>query len=336
MYHTRFKGTHYEIGYRYGSLLFSKGKYILENVPFEITQERMDYAESCLPYYRQWFPSILEEIQGLADGQQCDFNKLAGVLLTMYCIVPQQHCSCFAVRNKQGTFFGRNSDFLTNIEKLCTNSIYRFTDQGYGFTGNTTAFVEMEDGINERGLAIGLTSVYPSVLRPGLNAGLILRLVLEQCKDVKEAIELLKRLPNGSSHTFVLADRSGAIALVESNTRKTVVDCPEETNAYVSAVNMFCLPDMIPYNHALNDNWQADERYLTMEDMLSKQAVTMTAEDCMDLLAGKYGFMCQYDRRTGKDTVWSVVCDMGAGTVYRVEGNPGRKRFREDKRFSMI
>jgi len=43
-------------------------------------------------------------------------------------------------------------------------------------------------------------------------------------------------------------------------------------------------------------------------------------------------FLCQYDRETGKDTVWSVVYDVGEGRIYRCEGNPSRKRFAEDER----
>jgi len=35
------------------------------------------------------------------------------------------------------------------------NCIYKLNEV-YSFNGNTTAFVQMEDGINEHGLAIGL------------------------------------------------------------------------------------------------------------------------------------------------------------------------------------
>lgn len=58
----------------------------------------------------------------------------------------------------------RNSDFLTETEKWNMNCIYKFSNGSNAFQGNTTAFVEMEDGINEYGLAIGLTSVCPKVL----------------------------------------------------------------------------------------------------------------------------------------------------------------------------
>ena len=48
MYHAHFRGTHYEAGFRWGSLLLKHKNIILENIPFEITQERIDYA--CLLY----------------------------------------------------------------------------------------------------------------------------------------------------------------------------------------------------------------------------------------------------------------------------------------------
>ncbi len=51
MYHAHFRGTHYEAGFRWGSLLLKHKNIILENIPFEITQERIDYALSCLPLY---------------------------------------------------------------------------------------------------------------------------------------------------------------------------------------------------------------------------------------------------------------------------------------------
>ena len=54
----------------------------------------------------------------------------------------------------------------------------------------------------------------------------------------------------------------------------------------------------------------------------------------MDLLCGKYGFVCQYDRKTNADTVWSVVYDLKNNKVYRVEGNPCRKKFKKDIRFN--
>jgi len=80
------------------------------------------------------------------------------------------------------------------------------------------------------------------------------------------------------------------------------------------------------------DNWQAERRYSTLVRALSKGGGRMDRKGAQELLAGKDGFLCQYDRATGKDTVWSVVYDLAEKAVYRAEGNPGRRRFLEDKR----
>lgn len=53
-------------------------------------------------------------------------------------------------------------------------------------------------------------------------------------------------------------------------------------------------------------------------------------------MSGKHGFMCQYDRKKGADTVWSVVYDLKNKKIYRVEGNPSRKKYKEDKRFKFL
>ena len=66
MYHGRFHGNHYEIGFRWGSRLAKHANYILNNIPFHITEERLRFAQYCLPIYQEFFPEILEEIQGIA------------------------------------------------------------------------------------------------------------------------------------------------------------------------------------------------------------------------------------------------------------------------------
>ena len=199
MYHAHFRGTHYEAGFRWGSLLLKHKNIILENIPFEITQERIDYALSCLPIYEKYYHEIVEEIQGLADGQQCDVRILQAVLFSMYSMPPSCNCSCFAFTTEQEILLGRNSDFLTEIERLNQNVVYKLTDGVYSFTGNTTAFIEIEDGVNEHGLAVGLTSVYPNQCKPGFNAGMIVRYLLEKCRNVSEAVSCLYQLPIASA-----------------------------------------------------------------------------------------------------------------------------------------
>ena len=69
MYHGRFKGSHYEAGFKYGALPKNHGTMISGSPTFEITDELKAFTKSCLPVYREYYPEVLEELQGMADGQ---------------------------------------------------------------------------------------------------------------------------------------------------------------------------------------------------------------------------------------------------------------------------
>ncbi len=333
MYHARFKGTHYEIGQKWGARLLRYGKYLLDNVPFQISPERIAYSKQCRPFYEKYYPDILEEIRGIAEGQEIEPDRLEAVLLNMYCIMPENKCSCFAFREGNHILLARNSDFLTEIEDLYMNCIYRFTDSGNSFMGNTTAFVEMEDGVNEHGLAIGLTSVYPKVLGYGLNAGMLLRYGLEKCRTVEEFVQALERLPIASSQTFTAVDREGTAVVIECNSHKVEICRVGGNVSFVSAVNEFHTEGMKEYLTEGIDTWNAGERYETIQTAFQGSREKEAVPFAMDVLKGRYGFICQYDRCSGKDTVWSVVYDVGEGKIYRCEGNPSRRKYVEDRRF---
>lgn len=87
MYHARFQGTHYEIGLKWGTRLFQYGKILLDNVPFPISQERIDFAGRCRPFYEKWYPEILEENTVLSASMTERQEKiLYGQLFMMWVI----------------------------------------------------------------------------------------------------------------------------------------------------------------------------------------------------------------------------------------------------------
>lgn len=337
MYHVHFGGTHYEMGFRFGSSLAKNNCFVLDNVPFPLSEERRQFALACIPVYQKYFPEILEEISGLADGQHCEAELLQTVLFSMYAIPPSCSCSCFAISDGRHILLGRNSDFIPALEKLNMNVIYRFSEnRSYNFTGNTTAFIEMEDGINARGLAIGLTSVYPTVSKPGFNAGMLLRLFLEKCRDTESVIRQISRLPIGSSQTFTIADSKGETAVIECSAENTRIIRPSKENPFVCATNIFCSAEMSSFQKTGIETWRSEERYNTLVRALTARKGHMDVPSAQALLAGKEGFLCQYDRKNGTDTVWSVVYDLSGKGIYRAEGNPGRCKFRKDERFTII
>lgn len=333
MYHCRFKGSHYDCGLKWGSLLRKNNIIIAKQDTFIVSKKRKEFTKKCIPIYQKYYPEVLEEIKGIANGQGTSYEDMLIFLLSMYCFEFNNKCTCIAYSDQENIFLGRNSDFLVQIEKLCMNCIYTL-NHGYAFNGNTTAFVEMEDGVNEFGLAVGLTFVYSLDIAPGFNGGMLVRYMLEKCKTVFQAIKFLQTIPIASSQSITLADASGEIAVVECNSKDISIIYPDK-NGYVVATNNFNSINMIKYANYHIDNWHSLKRYQVALDAL-KDNDDVSKEKIFDILSGKYGFMCQYDRKTGADTVWSVGYDLLNKKIYRVEGNPYRKKYKEDTRFKFL
>lgn len=331
MYHSRCRGTYYSAGFLYGKRLKEHGISLIKNPIMNLTKERKDYYQQTLPIYQKEYPEILEEIAGLAKGNEIPFDALAGFLLSMYAYTAFNFCSCVVSKNSDGTIlFGRNSDFLIAMEKQY-ESYYYALDQSYRFIGNSTAFVQIEDGINEYGLAVGLTFVYSKEKVPGLNAGMLVRYLLEKCKNVEECIHALTQLTIGSAQTLTIVDRSGKMVVVECNGKEMEVIEPKHGSNYVFTTNHFNSERMKKYNPDIEDDMFSFRRYQVLQ-LAMANTKDYSLEYMQELLSGKHGFMCQYDRSLGGDTVWSSIYDISYLCILRVEGNPSRKKYKEDKR----
>lgn len=331
MNHSEFKGSYYQAGFNYGQNLLNKGITLTHLPIIHNEPDRLDYVQKSKRIYEVYYPEILEEIYGIADGQQMDRQLFIQFLLSMYSYTAENFCTSFVVSKQDQIFFGRNSDFACHLEESYDSCYYNLEDQN-AFIGNTTSFCEMEDGVNEYGLAVGLTFIYPVVRKPGFNAGFLVRYLLEKCKSVEEAILALKTLPIGSSQTLVLGDGTGDYALVECNAEKMEIQ-RQPSCKFVVATNDFRLPTMSIYKAPIQDEIHSQERYETVQKALShcKQPDLMFIEN---LLSGKMGFTCQYDRRYGMDTVWSSIYDLKNNKYYRAEGNPNCHSFEEDLRLN--
>jgi predicted choloylglycine hydrolase len=334
MYHGRFKGTHYEVGYKWGETLLNHGKKLNYCPTFELTEEKYEFAGECLKEYEKYFPEVLEEIRGIADGNKIPVETLQAILFCMYCFEFDNKCTCFAFSTNEEIIFARNSDFLVSLEKLYMNCIY-YLKGSYSFNANTTAYVEMEDGVNEHGLAVGLTFVYPKLRKPGLGAGMLVRYILEKCETTADALDKLHLLPIASTHTITLADKNGEIAVVECNPENIVVIRQEPGQQFVATANNFNSEKMKKFRNPNIDDWCSDERYHTAYESLRNSSEKYSVDFAQSILSGKYGFMCQYDRKKNADTVWSVVYDLKRKQIWRVEGNPLRKKFKEDTRMKI-
>lgn len=96
---------------------------------------------------------------------------------------------------------------------------------------------------------------------------------------------------------------------------------PARPGPFICAANLFHSDLAVPLPPGL-DSWRAAERYDTMRRVLEWEGETLALSDVQALLAGRKGFLCQYDRAAGRDTVWSAACDLTRRRCLLAEGNP--------------
>lgn len=326
MYHSRWKGNHYEAGFKYGQRLY-KNKVDLK-LEKRVNNEKINYGKKVFKYYERFYPEIVEEIDGFSKGLREEFIKVFSFLTAMYIFTYENFCSIIGIKNENEIILARNSDFNIALEKLTDSAFYNLKD-GYSFIGNTTAMIQMEDGINEYGLSCGLTFVYPTVKDYGLNAGFIIRYMLEKCKTVEEAIAFMEKVPLGSSQNLIIADKYGKLALIESNPKNSYIVFNEGKDMALYRTNHFISENMREYKYSAVDDKFSHRRYETLNN---QDYGKYKLDDLVDLLKGNRGFLCQYNRKLGMDTIWSSIYDIGRKEIYRCEGNPSRKNFNKDSR----
>nr|WP_295281463.1 C45 family peptidase [uncultured Blautia sp.] len=188
----------------------------------------------------------------------------------MYCFESDHGCSVFAVHSGEHTYFGRNMDMFPEYKKTSESVLYMPENQNI-FLAHSTAMICVEDGMNEHGLAAALTFLLPKTVKPGINGGFLIRLILEECKTAEEAARLLQNIPISSVHNIVVADSMGEMFVAECTAEQVSVRWCEK---YTAATNHFITPEMQRYN-AEDENWyQTRDRLATLESVLVDEHMT--------------------------------------------------------------
>ena len=332
MYHPRFKGTHYEAGVKYGQLMKKNGVDIMQFA--KLPQDQLTFGLLCIKEYERYYPEVLQQITGLADGIGIDSKIFAAWLFCMYCYTNDNWCTTMVFKDENTTMMARTSDFATVIRKL-TESAYYQLKESLAFIANSTAIVQMEDGVNEYGLAVGLNFILPHKIKPGLNAGFLVRYFLEKCRTVKEVIEEVKKLPIASSQIITAIDQSGDMVAIECNCEEIAFRYPDGNQSFLVSANDFICESMKKYKvKDIADEIHSMERYTTGITALAKNDYSLAF--AKKLLSGTYGFMCQYKKGAGFDTIWASIYDIKQKKIYRAEGNPSRTNFKKDNRLDTI
>lgn len=248
-------GNSYEIGTALGKMtaafppqveMHTSGYKGFDDMELKEAQELFD----------RWCPGLNEELRGFADALEVPLKQI--VYYAQTCLRP--NCSQIALLpslTEEGIpMVARNYEFSHEAEDF---TLMKTSVTGkYTHLGTSVFRFGRDDGFNECGLAVTMSSCgFPVganeyMRRPklkGLQFWAVTRSVLENCKDVEEALEFVKDMPIAFNINLMLTDKTGHAALVETldghmEIKKISEEGPEH---YLCATNHPVIPEMIPY-----------------------------------------------------------------------------------------
>jgi predicted choloylglycine hydrolase len=115
MYHPRFKGSHYDIGLKFGKILKK------QNINFDrlisLDEFQQDFGKKSQTILSNVFPEVCDEIRGMTDGLNYSYEKFASWLLCMGCCYDPKGCTTFCFIHHNNVFYGRNNDLPPFLKK---------------------------------------------------------------------------------------------------------------------------------------------------------------------------------------------------------------------------
>lgn len=162
-------------------------------------------------------PKLFQELKGLAAGMEMDLDSIIRCYSGYDVTFPKMGCTALI----HDGYYVRNYDFspeLYDARLVFSNPI-----DGYASVGFSQQIIGRLDGMNEKGLVVGLHFVNNEHKEEGFIATTIVRILLEQCGDITEAIRLITNIPHGYCYNYSITDQSGKSAIVEASPERQVV-----------------------------------------------------------------------------------------------------------------
>ncbi len=239
-------GTSEEIGRKMAQRSEAKEMYV--PAPPMFTKEIMQEA---FEMYERFCPGIVEELKGFSEESHIAIQDLAYSWMTY--LLPR--CCGIALQGSRmedgHTRLARSYEFGLEQEDML---LVRTCVKGkYTHIGATVAVFGRSEGINEHGLAVSQSSCgfpvsnIPQMRAPGIK-GLqfwaVIRSLLENCKTVEEALEMLKDIPIAYNINLYLADPTGTIVIYETMNGEATYEkkMPGDVKGYVCGTNHIAIP----------------------------------------------------------------------------------------------
>lgn len=259
-------------------------------------------------------------------------------------------CTSFQAKNADGSgyVFGRNYDFFKNptlvLRTSPKNGYASISTCDLSHLGYTleklpdgiaskalclAAVYAPMDGMNEKGLCISIMALpkqaaWQDTGKPVAGTSIMMRLVLDRCATVDEALKLISGLDirhdqkAGGGYHYLVADAMGNCAAIEFDLFdgwKTIVTRKGEgensmlmTNHLIAPKYYTTEPDPVLGNPHSRSWW----RYATASEFLSGRDGVLSVEEAQQCLSDVHWKDLKWDNGMVEDTQWSNVYDQSA------------------------
>lgn len=321
-------GTSYEVGTQIGKWILSTPD-LLQKVLLPPNAYPHDKFNGIFDLLDRYCEGINDEIRGFSDTIGVSNEQVLFYAMTYL----ERGCSLMAAlpqKTESGhTVMARNYDFNDKMEEMC----FAFTDiKGkYRYIGSTLNLFGRCDGMNEHGLSVCKASNGLPVgnFEGGQKAGvtgfsfwIVVRSILENCKNVDEAIKWTMDAPIGYNINLMLADSDNKIALlqcVDGHKAYKILD-QNSDETYLSSTNHVLFDDIKPYEKMLIES--SVIRNDRIVNLFEKNKL-ISKNNIKELLSTSYpnGLCCHYYKEFF-GTLRSMIFDVTDKTIEMTFGSP--------------
>jgi isopenicillin-N N-acyltransferase-like protein len=335
------KGTSYEIGRQYGEKTRELLKEFVETTVNKIRSKyKSDPIEKAfqvmLNILEKDFSYLIEEMRGMAEGAKLDFKDVALANLRGglgIFIEPDEGCSnIIFYKSDHGPILGKTLD---GSKPESDTGVVRFIEYQNGrkiLCETRIGGILTETGINDRGLAVGESSLHFYTVNPkGIIRNILPRLILEECTNVEEGIQFLSRYPvlRFGFH-FALVDKTGNAAIVERSPTEMYVRRGNDQIIYCT--NHTATPCMrkLEKSRGPTGDKNSDERYANLTRITSNSNFKMTLDNMKGILQNHRvpGGICQHGDLE-MYTHRAYISVPAEGKLLVAAGTPCRNEFQE-------
>ncbi|MHA2362556.1 MAG: C45 family autoproteolytic acyltransferase/hydrolase [Candidatus Hodarchaeales archaeon] len=329
------QGSYYEMGEIIGKRL---KKVKIPGFPPKFSKKKLELSLEYITPLKKYAPDLLEEFKGISDASEIEFETIVAKEISPWRMQPQ--CLIMAIGSKH-TKYGKpilarnqewveeDSEYLTLCKCKPDGKIESF---GFTFQGNETS---RYGGVNKAGLTIASASASFDNPGIGIMLNIATRWILDNCKNIEEAVKYLEEIPKVWGNTFIVIDRNDKIAKIEAHSKKTKVTRYDNEMTFNTLA--FDSDEMQEYNRSFEWlNKVIPPRKKFIGEFFRTQKGKIDHENIQKVLKDHDNMVCDHstDGKLNYGICWSWILTIGENEALISAGPPCKNEYQRINYFT--